>query len=121
MERQKAELVATDLGCTGAAFGYTRRANAYQNRDGDSSPGGFVRSGSRGVLRNFAIARTALISNQAMFDHIGIFVSDTARSFPFFEKALAPLGIVVRERQRKWGSIVMSSDEWPPFLWMGPA
>jgi hypothetical protein len=38
-----------------------------------------------------------------MFDHIGIFVSDTARSFPFFEKALAPLGIVVRERQRHWG------------------
>jgi catechol 2,3-dioxygenase-like lactoylglutathione lyase family enzyme len=56
-----------------------------------------------------------------MFDHIGIFVSDTARSFPFFEKALAPLGIVVRERQRKWGSIVMSSQEWPPFLWIGPA
>src|ERR1051326_4736934 len=56
-----------------------------------------------------------------MFDHIGIFVSDTARSFPFFEKALAPLGIVVRERQRKWGSIVMSSQEWPPFLWIGAA
>src|SRR6266478_6841249 len=56
-----------------------------------------------------------------MFDHIGIFVSDTARSFAFFEKALAPLGVVVRERQRKWGSIVMSSEEWPPFLWIGPA
>jgi catechol 2,3-dioxygenase-like lactoylglutathione lyase family enzyme len=56
-----------------------------------------------------------------MFDHIGIFVSDTKRSFPFFEKALAPLGILVRERQRKWGSIVMSSEEWPPFLWIGPA
>jgi catechol 2,3-dioxygenase-like lactoylglutathione lyase family enzyme len=56
-----------------------------------------------------------------MFDHIGIFVTDTARSFPFFEKALAPLGIVVRERQKKWGSMVMSSDEWPPFLWIGPA
>lgn len=56
-----------------------------------------------------------------MFDHIGIFVSDTERSFRFFEKSLAPLGIVVRERQRKWGSIVMSSEEWPPFLWIGPA
>ncbi|HET7624850.1 MAG TPA: VOC family protein [Verrucomicrobiae bacterium] len=56
-----------------------------------------------------------------MIDHIGIFVSDTERSFRFFEKALAPLGIVVRERQRKWGSIVMSSEEWPPFLWIGPA
>lgn len=56
-----------------------------------------------------------------MFDHVGIFVSDTEKSFPFFEKALAPLGIVVRERQEQWGSIVMSSDEWPPFLWIGPA
>ncbi|HTH45938.1 MAG TPA: VOC family protein [Candidatus Limnocylindria bacterium] len=56
-----------------------------------------------------------------MFDHIGIFVSDPARSFLFFEKALAPLGIVVRERQRRWSSIVMSSEEWPPFLWIGPA
>jgi len=56
-----------------------------------------------------------------MFDHIGIFVSDVARSFPFFEKSLAPLGIVVRERQPNWGSIVMSSEQWPPFLWIGPA
>jgi catechol 2,3-dioxygenase-like lactoylglutathione lyase family enzyme len=56
-----------------------------------------------------------------MLDHVGIFVSDSKRSFPFFEKALAPLGIVVRERQEQWGSIVMSSDEWPPFLWIGPA
>jgi catechol 2,3-dioxygenase-like lactoylglutathione lyase family enzyme len=56
-----------------------------------------------------------------MFDHIGVFVSDTDRSFRFFELALAPLGILVRERQRKWGSIVMSSEEWPPFLWIGPA
>jgi catechol 2,3-dioxygenase-like lactoylglutathione lyase family enzyme len=56
-----------------------------------------------------------------MFDHIGIFVSDTERSFRFFEKSLAPLGILVRERQRKWGSMVMSSEQWPPFLWIGPA
>jgi len=56
-----------------------------------------------------------------MFDHIGIFVSDTERSFRFFEKTLAPLDIVVRERQPKWGSIVMSSADWPPFLWIGPA
>lgn len=56
-----------------------------------------------------------------MFDHIGIFVTNTERSFPFFEKSLAPLGILVRERQPQWGSIVMSSEEWPPFLWIGPA
>jgi catechol 2,3-dioxygenase-like lactoylglutathione lyase family enzyme len=55
-----------------------------------------------------------------MFDHVGIFVSDTAKSFPFYEQALAPLGIVVRERQRRWGSIVMGAD-WKPFLWIGPA
>ena len=35
-----------------------------------------------------------------MLDHIGIFVSDTERSFRFFEATLAPLGIMVRERQR---------------------
>lgn len=56
-----------------------------------------------------------------MFDHVGIFVSDPQRSFRFFEAALAPLGIFVREHQQKWGSIVMSSEEWPPFLWIGPA
>lgn len=57
-----------------------------------------------------------------MFDHIGIFVSDTSRSFPFYEAALAPLGIVVRERQKHWGSIVMTGPNFrPPFLWIGPA
>jgi catechol 2,3-dioxygenase-like lactoylglutathione lyase family enzyme len=56
-----------------------------------------------------------------MIDHIGIFVSDTSKSFPFYEHVLAPLGIVVRERQEHWGSIVMSSEERRPFLWIGPA
>src|SRR5262245_45329476 len=56
-----------------------------------------------------------------MFDHVGIFVSDTARSFPFYEAALAPLGIVVRERQEHWGSIVMTGESAKPFLWIGPA
>lgn len=56
-----------------------------------------------------------------MFDHIGIFVSDPARSFPFYEAALAPLGIVVRERQTEWGSIVMTGERRWPFLWIGPA
>src|SRR5262245_27433080 len=56
-----------------------------------------------------------------MFDHLGIFVSDTTRSFRFFEHALAPLGIVIRERQRAWGSIVMGGKSWQPFLWIGPA
>ena len=57
-----------------------------------------------------------------MFDHVGIFVSDTTRSFPFYEAALAPLGIAVRERQKQWGSIVMTGPNFrPPFLWIGPA
>src|SRR5690348_11225429 len=56
-----------------------------------------------------------------MLDHIGIFVSDTARSFPFYEAALAPLGIVVRERQPHWGSIIMTGERRRPFLWIGPA
>ena len=54
-----------------------------------------------------------------MFDHIGIFVTDTAKSFAFYEAALAPLGLVVRERQRQWGSIVMAGPPWQPFLWIG--
>lgn len=56
-----------------------------------------------------------------MFDHVGIFVSDSARSFSFYEAALAPLGIVVRERQKEWGSIVMAGPQHLPFLWIGPA
>jgi catechol 2,3-dioxygenase-like lactoylglutathione lyase family enzyme len=56
-----------------------------------------------------------------MFDHVGIFVSDTARSFPFYEAALAPLGMLVRERQKHWGSIVMTGPNHRPFLWIGPA
>lgn len=56
-----------------------------------------------------------------MLDHVGIFVTDTGRSFPFYEAALAPLGIVVRERQTHWGSIVMTGERHRPFLWIGPA
>src|SRR5262245_8965768 len=56
-----------------------------------------------------------------MLDHVGFFVSDTTLSFPFYEAALAPLGIVVRERQRHRGSIVMTGPSHRPFLWIGPA
>jgi hypothetical protein len=55
-----------------------------------------------------------------MLDHVGFSVSDSARSFPFYEAALAPLGIIVRERQKEWGSIVMTGERWP-FLWGRPA
>jgi catechol 2,3-dioxygenase-like lactoylglutathione lyase family enzyme len=56
-----------------------------------------------------------------MLDHVGIFVTDTSKSFPFYEAALGALGIVVRERQRHWGSIVMTGENHRPFLWIGPA
>src|SRR5262245_37915418 len=56
-----------------------------------------------------------------MIDHLGIFVSDPARSFPFYEKALTPLGIFVRERNPHWRSIIMSDERWHPFLFIGPA
>jgi catechol 2,3-dioxygenase-like lactoylglutathione lyase family enzyme len=56
-----------------------------------------------------------------MIDHLGIFVSDPARSFPFYENVLAPLGILVRERNPHWGSIIMSGERRRPFLFIGPA
>jgi catechol 2,3-dioxygenase-like lactoylglutathione lyase family enzyme len=37
-----------------------------------------------------------------MFDHVGLNVSDYARSRAFYEQALAPLGL----------GVVMASDEW---------
>jgi len=74
-----------------------------------------------GIVCRQRIPRRTSGRSKRMFDHVGIFVSDTARSFPFYENALAPLGIVVRERQAQWGSIVMSGPDFPPFLWIGPA
>lgn len=56
-----------------------------------------------------------------MFDHVGIFVTDPARSYPFYEAALAPLGIIVHERHAEWGSILMAGERRRPFLWIGPA
>lgn len=56
-----------------------------------------------------------------MFDHIGIFVSDSPRSILFYERCLAPLGIAVVERQPEWGAAVLSGAAEFPFLWIGPA
>ena len=56
-----------------------------------------------------------------MFDHLGIFVSDTGKSIPFFEACLAPLGIKIHQRQPEWGSVVFSGRPDVPFLWVGPA
>ncbi|MEO6845887.1 MAG: VOC family protein [Chthoniobacterales bacterium] len=56
-----------------------------------------------------------------MFDHIGIFVANTEKSFLFFEKCLAPLDIRIYQRQPEWGSIIFSGKSDFPFLWVGPA
>ena len=56
-----------------------------------------------------------------MFDHLGIFVSDTQKSFAFFEACLAPLGIKIYQRQPEWGSVIFSGEPDFPFLWVGPA
>lgn len=56
-----------------------------------------------------------------MFDHIGIFVSDSERGIAFFERCLAPLGITLAERQPEWGAAIFSGAAEFPFLWVGPA
>jgi hypothetical protein len=61
------------------------------------------------------------MSKLTMIDHLGIFVSDPGRSFPFYEKSLEPLGILVRERNPDWGSIILAGERRRPFLFIGPA
>lgn len=56
-----------------------------------------------------------------MFDHIGIFVSDSARGIAFFEHCLAPLGITIAQRQPEFGAAIFSGASELPFLWVGPA
>ncbi|PTX97205.1 hypothetical protein DB345_06095 [Spartobacteria bacterium LR76] len=56
-----------------------------------------------------------------MLDHFGFFVTDTERSFAFYESCLGPLGIRISERQPAWGSVVMTGEADVPFLWIGPA
>lgn len=56
-----------------------------------------------------------------MFDHIGIFVSDSPRSISFYEHCLAPLGIKIAERQPEWGAAIFAGASEYPFLWVGPA
>ena len=56
-----------------------------------------------------------------MFDHVGLFVSDPARSIPFFESCLAPLGITVVQRQPELEAVLFSGAAEFPFLWVGPA
>jgi len=57
----------------------------------------------------------------AMFDHIGLFVTDAEKSIAFFEACLAPLEIKIYQRQPEWGSVVFSGHADFPFFWVGPA
>jgi catechol 2,3-dioxygenase-like lactoylglutathione lyase family enzyme len=52
-----------------------------------------------------------------MLDHLGLTVSDLARSQRFYEKALAPLGYSVRTEYA--GSFVGFGDEARPTFWLG--
>jgi catechol 2,3-dioxygenase-like lactoylglutathione lyase family enzyme len=56
-----------------------------------------------------------------MFDHIGFCVSDPAKSIPFYENCLAPLGITISERQPEHHAVLFSGAAEFPFIWMGPA
>jgi catechol 2,3-dioxygenase-like lactoylglutathione lyase family enzyme len=56
-----------------------------------------------------------------MFDHIGIFVSDSRRSITFYERCLAPLGITIVQRQPELEAAIFSGTSEFPFLWVGPA
>lgn len=56
-----------------------------------------------------------------MFDHIGIFVSDSSRSIAFYERCLAPLGISIAQRQPAFDAAIFSGASEFPFLWVGPA
>lgn len=40
-----------------------------------------------------------------MFDHVGFHVSDFARSFDFYRRALEPLGLTVISQGDNWGMI----------------
>ena len=52
----------------------------------------------------------------AVFDHLGLSVSDYAQSKAFYEKALAPLGITVMTEGDGWCLIGRMGDG---YLWLG--
>lgn len=61
-----------------------------------------------------------------MFDHIGIITTDSAKSIPFYEACLAPLGIRVLERIPEWGAAIFGEEkesvgQRQPFLFVGNA
>ena len=56
-----------------------------------------------------------------MIDHVGIPVSDIARSTEFYLKALEPLGISIAAEQTGHGAAVGFGANFKPFFWIGGA
>ena len=54
-----------------------------------------------------------------MFDHIGFNIRSAARSIPFYEACLAPLGLQVIERQPEFHAVIFAGESEFPFLWIG--
>src|SRR5438067_719834 len=52
---------------------------------------------------------------EPMFDHIGIFVSDSRRSIAFYERCLAPLDITIAQRQPELDAAIFSGASEFPF------
>ena len=54
-----------------------------------------------------------------MFDHFGLTVTDMAKSLPFYEACLRPLGIAVIQRQPEYDAVILAGETQFPFIWMG--
>jgi catechol 2,3-dioxygenase-like lactoylglutathione lyase family enzyme len=54
-----------------------------------------------------------------VLDHFGIKCHRPEITVPFYEKCLAPLGIVVVQRQPQFKAVVLKRPDMPTFLWIG--
>ena len=54
-----------------------------------------------------------------MLDHFGIKCHRPEITVPFYEKCLAPLGIVVVQRQPQFKAVILKRPDTPTFLWIG--
>src|SRR5687767_167718 len=61
-----------------------------------------------------AVAKRSAVYRSGMIDHIGISVTDLARSIAFYERALAPLGYTVIMKQPQFAGLAVrgKSDLW---------
>ena len=54
-----------------------------------------------------------------MLDHFGIKCHRPELTVPFYEQCLAPLGIVVVQRQPQFRAVILKRLDMPIFLWIG--